>query len=124
MMRERPVHFQWQILDWSLSPDRRSELGLQLQKGTIEAAEAPKQPQPAIAPSVTDRNMLDDRNYNILIDFEMAHAPIAQENMMRKAQAVTAAQPQISANGTAAPERSTSVPSAATQVRQVAANLP
>ena len=31
--RERPVHFQWQILEWNISADRLSELGISLSYG-------------------------------------------------------------------------------------------
>jgi hypothetical protein len=36
--------------------------------------------------AVNNRNSLGDRKYQILIDFEMAHGSIAQENMIRRAQ--------------------------------------
>jgi hypothetical protein len=49
--RERPVYFQWQILDWSLSAERRKSLGLQLQSGLAETQESPKPAQPVTAPS-------------------------------------------------------------------------
>jgi hypothetical protein len=74
--------------------------------------------------AVNNRNTLGDRKYNILIDFEMAHAPIAQENMMRKAQEVAAAQPPVEQGAPSAGAGGSAVPSASTQVRQVAANLP
>jgi hypothetical protein len=38
--------------------------------------------------AVNNRTSLGDRKYQLLIDYEMAHAPIAQENMLRKAQDV------------------------------------
>lgn len=41
--------------------------------------------------AVNNRRSLGDAKYQILIDYEMAHAPIAQENMARKADEVAAA---------------------------------
>jgi hypothetical protein len=41
--------------------------------------------------AVNNRNTLVDRKYQTLIDFEMSHGQIAQENMMRKAGQVAAA---------------------------------
>jgi hypothetical protein len=73
--------------------------------------------------TVNNRNTLGDRKYNILIDFEMAHAPIAQENMMRKAREVAAAQPVAPGTEATPAEPGTAVPSAQAQVRSVAANM-
>ena len=44
--RERPVYFQWQILDWSLPEDRRKLLGLELQGATLPATQLSKPPEP------------------------------------------------------------------------------
>jgi hypothetical protein len=48
--RERPVYFQWQVLDWSLTADKQSSLGLLLQKqkpGTADVSTlAPLPPIP------------------------------------------------------------------------------
>jgi hypothetical protein len=74
---------------------------------------------------IINRNTLGDRKYQTLIDFEMAHGPIAQENMMWKAGQVAAAMgPTEEPASPDAPPSGTAVPNAATQVRQVAANLP
>src|SRR5207244_11004835 len=79
--------------------------------------------------AINNRITLGDRKYQALLDFEMAHAPIAQENMMRKAQQQVAAAPtDTNAPPTSTPATPTpanaAVPNASTQMRQVAANLP
>jgi hypothetical protein len=62
----------------------------------IEAVQANERPKPFYGATtlfmkiihdfaVNNRTSLGDRKYQQLIDFEMAHAPIAQENMMRLA---------------------------------------
>jgi hypothetical protein len=40
--RERPVYFQWQILDWSISADELKNLGLSLQVGKLNVPESGK----------------------------------------------------------------------------------
>jgi hypothetical protein len=40
--REKPVWFQWQILDWSLSPERRNALRLELQNAPPETPDDKK----------------------------------------------------------------------------------
>lgn len=63
----------------------------------IQAVQANEKPQPFYGATTTfmqvihnfvvnNRLSLGDRKYQILIDYEMAHAPIVQENMMRKAE--------------------------------------
>lgn len=37
--REKPVYFQWQILDWEISNNKLSELGLNLTSSTFKATE-------------------------------------------------------------------------------------
>jgi hypothetical protein len=77
--------------------------------------------------AINNRNTLGNARYQKLIQYSMAHAPIAQENMMRKAgqqAAANAAQPM--GDGAPAPEQPAlpgAVPSPGAQVRQVANNL-
>lgn len=77
--------------------------------------------------AVNNRHTLGDRKYRILIEFEMAHGRIAQENMMRKAGQMAAAMPAeepVSSETPTDVPRETAVPGAMDQMRRVAANLP
>jgi hypothetical protein len=79
--------------------------------------------------AVNNRGTLGDRKYQTLIQYAMAHAPIAQENMMRKAgqQAAAIAAGTPTEEQPAAPAEGGipgAVPSPATQVHQVASQLP
>jgi hypothetical protein len=76
--------------------------------------------------AVNNRNTLGMAKYQKLIDYAMAHASIAQENMARMAGQVAAA---VAADPNAAPEQpqpeaAAPVASPATAVRQVASQLP
>jgi hypothetical protein len=76
--------------------------------------------------AVNNRNTLGNAKYQKLIEYSMAHAPIAQENMLRKAGQQAAA---IAADPNAAPEQpqpeaAAPIASPATAVRQVASQLP
>lgn len=85
--------------------------------------------------AVNNRPSLGPRRYTALIDFAMAHAPIVQENMARKAQQIAATTPPAADGASSAPQAQNpltglpapagagSAPSAAAQVRQVANNL-
>jgi hypothetical protein len=78
--------------------------------------------------AVNNRGTLGDRKYQMLMDYEMAHAPIAQENMLRKAGQVAAGMQQgAPADAQPAPADPAAlpgaVPSASAQVRQVAGQL-
>jgi hypothetical protein len=78
--------------------------------------------------AINNRVTLGDRRYQTLIQYEMAHAPIAQENMLRKAgqQAAAAAAEQPNEGAEPPPERPAlpgAIPSPGAQVRQVAQNL-
>jgi hypothetical protein len=78
--------------------------------------------------AVNNRATLGDRKYQMLLEYEMAHAPIAQENMLRKAGQVAAGMQQAApADAQPAPTDPAAlpgaVPSASAQVRQVASNL-
>jgi hypothetical protein len=80
--------------------------------------------------AVNNRNTLGNAKYQKLIEYSMAHAPIAQENMLRKAgQQVAAMAPGAPQDPNAAPampqpEAAAPVASPATAVRQVASQLP
>ena len=69
---------------------------------------------------------LGERRYQTLIEYAMAHASIAQENMLRKAgqqaQLMAAGNPE--SETPADPQIPGAVPSPATQVRTVASHLP
>ncbi len=65
----------------------------------IQAVQANEKPQPFYGATtafmqvihdfaVNNRLSLGDRKYHILIDYETAHAPIVEENMMRKAEQI------------------------------------
>jgi len=45
--RQRPVYFQWQIIDWSLSLEKQKLLNLQLQRVAPTVPDLPKPLQPA-----------------------------------------------------------------------------
>lgn len=73
--------------------------------------------------AVNNRVTLGDAKYNVLLDFEIAHAPIAEENMLRKAREQAA----TIVPGTApaeTPPTGTALPNPATEVSKVAAKLP
>jgi hypothetical protein len=77
--------------------------------------------------AVNNRNTLGDRKYQTLIQYAMAHAPIAQENMLRKAgqeAAALAAGVPVEEPAPAEPAIPGAIPSPATQVRQIARQLP
>ena len=61
--------------------------------------------------AVNNRTSLGERKYQLLIDYSMAHGPIAQENMLRKAGDVAAAQMTANPDDPAA-QPGTAVPSA------------
>jgi hypothetical protein len=77
--------------------------------------------------AVNNRTTLGNARYQKLIEYSMAHAPIAQENMLRKAgqQVAAAMAPQPAEGGAPAqqPALPGAVPSPGAQVRQVAQNL-
>jgi hypothetical protein len=77
--------------------------------------------------AVNNRNTLCDARYRKLIEYSMAHAQVAQENMLRKAGQQAAANAAAPAEGGApAPEQPAlpgTVPSPGAQVRQVGNNL-
>lgn len=77
--------------------------------------------------AVNNRTTLGDRKYQQLIEYAMAHAPIAQENMLRKAgqdaAALNAGAPAEQPTASAKPAIPGAVPSPATQVHQVASQL-
>jgi hypothetical protein len=83
--------------------------------------------------AVNNRLTLGMRKYTALIDYAMAHGPIAQENMIRKAgqdakMASTPVSPETPGQPSAQPAPAApvtpNIPSASNQVRQVAAQLP
>ena len=79
--------------------------------------------------AIDNRNDLGMRKYQQLIDFEMAHAQIAQENMLRAAQQMGSALAQPSPEqpaqpAQAMPQAPAQAPDPATAMRQVAAQLP
>jgi hypothetical protein len=47
---ERPVYFQWQILDWSISRERQAELGIQLHSVAREHPVLPQNSEPGNVP--------------------------------------------------------------------------
>jgi hypothetical protein len=77
--------------------------------------------------AVNNRNTFGYRRYQTLIRYEMAHAPIAQDNMLRKAGQQAAANATQQPADKPAPEQQPAlpgaVPSPGAQVRQVAQNL-
>jgi hypothetical protein len=78
--------------------------------------------------AVNNRTTLGMRKYTALIDYAMAHGPIAQENMIRQAQQDAKTLPPVSPETPGAPTApvtpaAPATPSALSQVRSVAANM-
>ncbi len=76
--------------------------------------------------AVNNRATLGVRKYQELIDFELAHAPIAEENMMRQAGALAnaaAAAPADEEGAAAVPPEETTTPDPMRAVRQVASQV-